>query len=181
MQGLGRMMVVAGLVLVVLGALVWWLGPRFGGNGGLLPGDLSLRRGNMSADQFPDEVIELIGYLNPPQPDQPVRAIPGEGTQVPIWMLGSSLYGAQLAAHMGLPYAFASHFAPDALEPAIRQAAQARLIRKNIELHDNIIFRMDGLEKRKIGSLCVETRSLYSFQICSISCSAARDVRLGAF
>ena len=79
----------------------------------------ALRRGKMDADRFPDEVIELIGYLNPPQEGQPVRAIPGEGTQVPVWMLGSSLFGAQLAAHLGLPYAFASHFAPDALEPAI--------------------------------------------------------------
>ena len=79
----------------------------------------ALRRGRMQGDDFPDEVIELLGYLAPAQPGQPVRAIPGEGTQVPIWILGSSLYGAQLAAHLGLPYAFASHFAPDALEPAI--------------------------------------------------------------
>ncbi len=79
----------------------------------------ALRRGRMQGDDFPDEVIEMLGYLAPAQPGQPVRAIPGEGTQVPIWILGSSLYGAQLAAHLGLPYAFASHFAPDALEPAI--------------------------------------------------------------
>ncbi|WP_137700452.1 LLM class flavin-dependent oxidoreductase [Marimonas lutisalis] len=78
----------------------------------------ALRRGRME-DKFPDEVIELLGFLNPAQPGQPVRAIPGEGTQVPVWILGSSLYGAQLAAHLGLPYAFASHFAPDALEAAI--------------------------------------------------------------
>lgn len=84
----------------------------------------ALRRGKMDSDNFPDEVIELIGYLNPPQPGQPVRAIPGEGTRVPVWILGSSLYGAQLAAHLGLPYAFASHFAPDALEPAIQTYRQ---------------------------------------------------------
>ena len=84
----------------------------------------ALRRGQMDADRFPEEVIELIGYLNPSTPDQPVRAIPGEGTQVPVWILGSSLYGAQLAAHLGLPYAFASHFAPDALEPAIETYRQ---------------------------------------------------------
>lgn len=77
----------------------------------------ALRRGRME-DNFPEEVIELMGFLNPSQPGQPVRAIPGEGTQVPIWILGSSLFGAQLAAHLGLPYAFASHFAPDALEAA---------------------------------------------------------------
>ena len=79
----------------------------------------ALRRGRMQEDDFPNDVIELIGYLNAAQPNQPVRAIPGEGTQVPVWILGSSLYGAQLAAHFGLPYAFASHFAPDALEQAI--------------------------------------------------------------
>ncbi|MBE7416562.1 MAG: LLM class flavin-dependent oxidoreductase [Ideonella sp.] len=71
------------------------------------------------ADDFPRDVLELIAYLEPPQPGQPVRAIPGIGTQVPVWILGSSLYGAQLAAYLGLPYAFASHFAPDALDAAL--------------------------------------------------------------
>ncbi|TQS73046.1 LLM class flavin-dependent oxidoreductase [Rhodobacteraceae bacterium] len=78
----------------------------------------ALRRG-LSADRFPEDVVELLEYLQPPHPDQPVRAVPGEGTQVPVWILGSSLFGAQLAAHLGLPYAFASHFAPDALEQAV--------------------------------------------------------------
>ena len=72
------------------------------------------------ADDFPRDVVELMAYLDAPQPGQPVRAIPGAGTQVPVWILGSSLYGAQLAAYLGLPYAFASHFAPDLLEPALR-------------------------------------------------------------
>jgi luciferase family oxidoreductase group 1 len=71
------------------------------------------------ADDFPRDVVELIAYLDAPQPGQAVRAIPGAGTQVPVWILGSSLYGAQLAAYLGLPYAFASHFAPDLLEPAL--------------------------------------------------------------
>jgi len=71
------------------------------------------------ADDFPRDVLELIAYLEPAQPGQPVRAIPGIGTQVPVWILGSSLYGAQLAAYLGLPYAFASHFAPDALDAAL--------------------------------------------------------------
>ncbi len=68
----------------------------------------------LSANRFPQDVTELIGYLAQPDPDTPlpVRAIPGEGTEVPIYILGSSLFGAQLAAHLGLPYAFASHFAP---------------------------------------------------------------------
>ena len=70
-------------------------------------------------DGFPQDVLELIGYLEPAQPGARVRAIPGIGTQVPVWILGSSLYGAQLAAHLGLPFAFASHFAPDLLEQAL--------------------------------------------------------------
>ncbi|MFO1219967.1 MAG: LLM class flavin-dependent oxidoreductase [Burkholderiaceae bacterium] len=70
-------------------------------------------------DGFPRDVVELIGYLEPPQPGARVRAIPGVGTQVPVWILGSSLYGAQLAAYLGLPYSFASHFAPDLLEQAL--------------------------------------------------------------
>ena len=79
----------------------------------------ALRRGMDGADQFPNDVLELIGYLDEPAPGQSVRAVPGAGTQVPVWILGSSLYGAQLAAHLGLPYAFASHFAPTALNDAI--------------------------------------------------------------
>ena len=70
-------------------------------------------------DAFPQDVLELLTYLGPPAPRQVVRAIPGAGTGVPVWILGSSLYGAQLAAALGLPYAFASHFAPEQLEPAI--------------------------------------------------------------
>jgi luciferase family oxidoreductase group 1 len=78
----------------------------------------ALRRGG--GDSFPEDVAELMGYLGDPKADAPVRALPGEGTHVPIWILGSSLFGAQLAAHFGLPYAFASHFAPDALEQAVQ-------------------------------------------------------------
>ena len=70
-------------------------------------------------DGFPAEVIELIDYLATPERDTPVRAIPGTGTNVPVWILGSSQYGAQLAAALGLPYAFASHFAPAELMSAI--------------------------------------------------------------
>lgn len=78
---------------------------------------MALRR--TGSDNFPADVDELMTYLGDPQPNAAVRALPGEGTHVPIWILGSSLYGAQLAAHYGLPYAFASHFAPAALEEAI--------------------------------------------------------------
>jgi luciferase family oxidoreductase group 1 len=68
---------------------------------------------------FPRDVMELQAYLGDATPEAPVRAIPGTGTQVPIWLLGSSLYSAQLAAHLGLPFAFASHFAPDLLLHAL--------------------------------------------------------------
>jgi len=71
-----------------------------------------------ASDQFPEDVLELLNYLDVPHPDARIRAVPGEGTQVPVWILGSSLYGAQLAAYLGLPYAFASHFAPAMLEQA---------------------------------------------------------------
>jgi luciferase family oxidoreductase group 1 len=63
-------------------------------------------------DQFPQDVVELMGYFQPAEPGQAVQAIPGAGLEVPIWILGSSLYGAQVAAYLGLPFAFASHFAP---------------------------------------------------------------------
>lgn len=79
----------------------------------------ALRRYAGAADRFPQDVVELLGYLGDPQPGQTVRAVPGQGTHVPVWILGSSLFGAQLAAQLGLPYAFASHFAPAAAEEAI--------------------------------------------------------------
>ncbi len=63
--------------------------------------------------------MELIGYFGDADPARRVQAIPGAGTHVPVWILGSSLFGAQLAAYLGLPYAFASHFAPGDLEEAI--------------------------------------------------------------
>jgi luciferase family oxidoreductase group 1 len=78
-----------------------------------------LRRDPRAADTFPEDVQELQALLAPAQPGQAVQAVPGEGSQVPLWILGSSLYGAQLAAALGLPYAFASHFAPDAMEQAL--------------------------------------------------------------
>jgi len=80
----------------------------------------ALRRDYSSAEAFPNDVLELQAFLGPVQPGQRIRAVPGAGLNVPLWILGSSLYGAQVAAHYGLPYAFASHFAPDALFDAIR-------------------------------------------------------------
>ena len=73
-----------------------------------------------SDDRFPQDVRELQYYFGPLQEGQSVKAIPGMNTNVPIWILGSSLYGAQLAAHFGLPYAFASHFAPEQLLEAMK-------------------------------------------------------------
>lgn len=79
----------------------------------------ALRRHMAPEDSFPQDVLELMGYLGNVSTETRVQAIPGTGTNVPIWILGSSLYGAQLAAHLGLPYAFASHFAPAMLEQAL--------------------------------------------------------------
>ncbi|HBB86053.1 MAG TPA: LLM class flavin-dependent oxidoreductase [Blastocatellia bacterium] len=85
----------------------------------------ALRRDPGRADSFPEDVLELQSYLAAVKPDQPratspvVRAVPGRGTEVPLWILGSSTFGAELAAALGLPYAFASHFAPDVLLDAL--------------------------------------------------------------
>jgi len=78
----------------------------------------ALRRAPSAADTFPQDVAELIGFFGEPSSGQLVHAVPGEGLTVPIWILGSSLFGAQLAAAMGLPFAFASHFAPALLSQA---------------------------------------------------------------
>jgi luciferase family oxidoreductase group 1 len=80
----------------------------------------ALRRHPDNAESFPADVLELQALLGPLLPGQSVQAVPGTGTHVPIWILGSSLFGAQLAAMLGLPYAFASHFAPDALLQALQ-------------------------------------------------------------
>jgi luciferase family oxidoreductase group 1 len=79
----------------------------------------ALRRDPMAVDTFPQDVKELQGYLSDASIVPGVRAVPGEGTHVPLYILGSSLYGATLAAALGLPFGFASHFAPDALEQAV--------------------------------------------------------------
>jgi luciferase family oxidoreductase group 1 len=73
----------------------------------------------MSADRFPDDVLELQAFFEPSAENQAVQAVPGAGLNVPLWILGSSLFGARLAALLGLPFAFASHFAPAALLQAI--------------------------------------------------------------
>lgn len=85
-----------------------------------LPATRALRRDPASADSFPQDVIELQAYLRPPQPGQRVQAVPVAPNPVPLWILGSSTFGAQLAAELGLPFAFASHFAPDSLHLALQ-------------------------------------------------------------
>jgi len=79
----------------------------------------ALRRSPASADAFPQDILELQAYLGPVMEGQRIRAVPGANSHVPLWILGSSTFGATLAAELGLPYAFASHFAPDALDLAL--------------------------------------------------------------
>src|SRR5579859_8172198 len=93
----------------------------------------ALRRagtGAGAADSFPEDVVELQKYFGDAEEGQRVRAIPGAGTNVPIWLLGSSLFSAQLAAAMGLPFAFASHFAPADLMAALRLRSEERRVGK---------------------------------------------------
>ncbi len=81
----------------------------------------ALRRDpNIAAQDFPDQVQELLTYLGPASPGQRVQAVPGTGTEVPVWLLGSSTFSAQLAAYVGLPFAFAGHFAPQEMKAALR-------------------------------------------------------------
>jgi luciferase family oxidoreductase group 1 len=79
----------------------------------------ALRRDPAAADNFPQDVLEVQAFLDDVQPGQPIQAVPGAGTKVPLWILGSSTFGAQVAAMLGLPYAFASHFAPEQLMQAL--------------------------------------------------------------
>jgi luciferase family oxidoreductase group 1 len=79
----------------------------------------ALRRDLRGSESFPQDVLELIGYFEPIREGQAVRAVPGAGTDVPIWLLGSSLFSAELAAKLGRPFAFAAHFAPDLLLQAL--------------------------------------------------------------
>lgn len=93
---------------------------------------LALRRDPARADRFLEEVMELQAFLGPVRDGHAVRAVPGAGLKVPIWILGSSLFGAQLAASLGLPYAFASHFAPSALEAALETYRKGFRHRNNL-------------------------------------------------
>ena len=114
----------------------------------------ALRRYMAGADNFPQDVIELQGYFQPAAPGQAVRAVPGAGLKVPIWLLGSSLFSAQLAAMLGLPFAFASHFAPDHLEDALaiyrdRFQPSAQLERPYVMLGLNVFAAATDAEARR--------------------------------
>ncbi len=112
------------MVAEYYGTLATIYGDRFDLGLGRAPGTdprtaAALRRGDSQLDSFASDVADLVGYLGDGLPGSGVRALPGEGTRVPLWMLGSSLGGAQVAAALGLPFSFASHFAPDLLDEAI--------------------------------------------------------------
>jgi luciferase family oxidoreductase group 1 len=128
----------------------------------------ALRRtlaGSGDEEAFPRDVLELLGYLAPAEPGRAVRAIPGQGTEVPVWLLGSSLYSAQLAAHLGLPFAFASHFAPemllDALQiyrstyrPSARWPKPHAMVAMNVVCADSdaeAAFHFTSLQQRFLG------------------------------
>lgn len=112
------------MVAEYYGTLATLYGDRFDLGLGRAPGTdpmtaAALSRGSGNLDTFASDVTDLAGYLGPHRAGSRVRAIPGEDTQVPLWMLGSSTGGAQVAAALGLPFAFASHFAPDQIDQAI--------------------------------------------------------------
>jgi luciferase family oxidoreductase group 1 len=118
----------------------------------------ALRRNlEAGADSFPQDVIELMKYFQPAEPGQRVRAVPGEGENVEMWVLGSSTYGAQLAAILGLPYAFASHFAPAEMEHAIdiyrsRFQPSERLAKPKLMLGLNVFAADTDAEARLLYS-----------------------------
>jgi luciferase family oxidoreductase group 1 len=115
----------------------------------------ALRRDPTAADTFPNDVVELMSYFRPAVPGQIVQAVPGAGLDVPIWILGSSLFGAQLAAALGLPFAFASHFAPRLLTQAVevyraRFQPSEQLERPYVMLGVNVFAAETDAEARRL-------------------------------
>ena len=115
----------------------------------------ALRRYFDGADTFPRDVQELLHYFEPVQPGQPVRAVPGAGLEVPVWLLGSSLFSARLSAQLGLPFAFASHFAPDAMDEALAIYRRdfrpsARLQQPYAMLGINVVAADDAAQARRL-------------------------------
>jgi luciferase family oxidoreductase group 1 len=114
----------------------------------------ALRRDPTRAEAFADEVAELQAYLAPARPGQRIFAVPGVGTEVPLWILGSSLFGAELTARLGLPFAFASHFAPAALSEAVALyrshfRPSARLAQSHVMLGVNVMAAATEAEARR--------------------------------
>lgn len=117
----------------------------------------ALRRTPQAAENFPQDVVELQSYFAPPTSDQRIKAVPAAGTNVPLWILGSSNFGAMLAAELGLPYAFASHFAPDMLLPALelyrsRFKPSAQLDRPYAMVGVNIIAAETEAEAKRLAT-----------------------------
>ena len=117
----------------------------------------ALRRTLTASDNFPQDVLELQAYFAPVQPGQRLQAVPAAGTEVPLWILGSSTYGAQLAAELGLPYAFASHFAPDQFLIALdiyraRFRPSEQLARPYVMVGVNIIAAEDDAQARRLAT-----------------------------
>jgi luciferase family oxidoreductase group 1 len=117
----------------------------------------ALRRDPSNSDRFPQDVLELQAFLGPVQPGQRIEAVPGSDTNVPLWILGSSLFGAQLAAELGLPYGFASHFAPQALDMALsvyreRFKPSAQLSAPYVLVGINVIAAQTDQEARRLAT-----------------------------
>ncbi len=117
----------------------------------------AMRRNLQGGEEFPQDVVELMAYFQPVQPGQHVQAVPGAGLAVPIWILGSSTFGAQLAAILGLPFAFASHFAPGMMTQAMaiyreRFRPSPQLAAPNVMLGVNIVAAATDAEARFLFS-----------------------------
>ena len=117
----------------------------------------AMRRTLSGGEEFPQDVVELMAYFQPVQPGQAIQAVPGAGLTVPVWILGSSTFGAQLAAILGLPFAFASHFAPGMMMDAIRIyrdrfKPSAQLAASNVMLGVNIVAAETDAEARYLFS-----------------------------
>lgn len=117
----------------------------------------ALRRSPESADQFPQDVLELQAFLAPAGPNQRIQAVPAAGTEVPLWILGSGNFGAMLAGELGLPYAFASHFAPELLLQALqiyrtRFKPSEQLSRPYAMVGVNVIAAETDAEARRLAT-----------------------------
>ncbi|MBK9239768.1 MAG: LLM class flavin-dependent oxidoreductase [Acidobacteria bacterium] len=117
----------------------------------------ALRRDPANAEHFPQDVLELQAFLAPAAPGQRIEAVPGSGTNVPLWILGSSLFGAQLAAEFGLPFSFASHFAPKHLDEAValyreRFKASRQLAAPYVMVGVNIVGADSDDEARRLAT-----------------------------